>query len=188
MGDSAWIETFTGKKFHILNPQPEEICIRDIAHALSNQCRWTGHVRQFYSVAEHSIHVSYLSGETSIERLSGLMHDASEAYLSDLARPVKHCTPIGTSYFDVENNIMLAIAKKFQFCWPPPPKVKDADNILLYAEKETLMTGLSWKENEEDWEASPIKVPNWVYSRMSFFYPEDAEKAFLALYREITEN
>jgi hypothetical protein len=186
MSDSAWIETFTGKKFHILDPQPEEICIRDIAHALSNQCRWTGHVRQFYSVAEHSVNVSYLSGKTPIEKLSGLMHDASEAYLSDLARPVKHCTPIGNPYFDVENRIMIAIANKLHFYWPPTQQIKDADNILLYAEKAALMTGLSWKENEKDWEAEPIKVPDTV--RLQFYIPFEAEQRFLERFRTITEN
>src|SRR5579859_7012785 len=137
---SAWIETFSGKKFHLLEPQPDEICIEDIAHALSNQCRYTGHTRRFYSVAEHSVHVSLLAVHY---QLDGLLHDASEAYICDLARPVKMLTPVGKPYYEIEDRIMRVIAEKFGFTWPPPKEVKEADNIMLLSEKDQLMTNLS---------------------------------------------
>lgn len=62
--DPCWIETYTGRKFYLLHPRPEDVDITDIAHALSNQCRYTGHTRMFYSIAEHSYHVSYHVPET----------------------------------------------------------------------------------------------------------------------------
>src|SRR5271156_4912831 len=83
--DSAWIQTFTGKKFYPFNPKPQDIDIRDIAHALSNICRFTGHTKRFYSVAEHSRNVAKLV--PAHMKLQALLHDASEAYLCDIARP-----------------------------------------------------------------------------------------------------
>src|SRR5574342_1090607 len=81
------IITYTGRLFWPLSPRLEDINILDICHALSNQTRFTGHTREFYSVAQHSCLVSDLLPEKF--KLDGLLHDASEAYLMDLARPVK---------------------------------------------------------------------------------------------------
>ena len=174
----AWIETFSGKRFHLLEPQPEDICIEDIAHALSNQCRYTGHVRVFYSVAEHSVRVSYMSPE---HRLEGLLHDASEAYLSDLSRPVKQLTPVGPPYYAVEDGIMKAIASKFGFSWPMSEEVKKADNGMLLAEKEQLMTKLSWDTVTHVWDAlgEPSKVT------LSCWAPEQAKRAFMTRFEEV---
>lgn len=91
-----WILTFTGRKMYPTNPTvsaKDSIHIVDIAHALSNICRFTGHTRFFYSVAQHSVHVAARIFEKTgdnIFALAGLLHDASEAYLCDLARPVKN--------------------------------------------------------------------------------------------------
>ncbi|MEM9149127.1 MAG: hypothetical protein AAGB19_01555 [Cyanobacteria bacterium P01_F01_bin.3] len=85
MYPDAWIQTFTGKAFWPLEPDPELICIEDIAWALAHQSRYSGHCDRFYSVAEHSL---WVSGQCSPEhKLWGLLHDASEAYLSDVVRP-----------------------------------------------------------------------------------------------------
>ena len=80
--------TYTGKEFYPLDPNPADIDIKDIAHALSNCCRFAGHIKSFYSVAQHSVIVSELCEPENA--LAGLLHDASEAYLSDIARPVKY--------------------------------------------------------------------------------------------------
>ena len=98
--DRAWIQTYTGGKFHLLAPRQEEINIVDIAHALSMMCRFTGHVRRFYSVSEHSWHASYLVPKQ--DALWALLHDASEAYMADMNRPLKHFTAIGPAYLKVE--------------------------------------------------------------------------------------
>lgn len=169
-----WIETFTGKQFHLLNPSPDEICIEDIAHALAHQCRFTGHTRKFYSVAEHSFHVSRITGT-----LEGLLHDASEAYITDLSRPVKYNTPVGIPYFEVENAIMSVIAKKFGFVWPVAAAVKSADNIMLHTEKVQLMTDLSWDGAWGQPELSDVRLECWT--------PELAELVFLQRFDELTK-
>jgi len=84
-----WIETYTGKQFYPLDPYPEDIDVRDIAHALSNLCRFTGHCRAFYSVAEHSIYVSTHVPKTMA--LQALFHDAPEAYIADISGPLSAC-------------------------------------------------------------------------------------------------
>src|SRR5690606_29748913 len=82
-----WMQTFTGRRFWPLDPRPDEICIEDIAHALSMQCRYAGHCLSFYSVAEHSVLLSQHVAEPF--RRWALLHDASEAYLVDVPRPIK---------------------------------------------------------------------------------------------------
>jgi uncharacterized protein len=126
-----WIQTYTGLKIYPLDPRPEEICIEDIAHALSNICRFTGHCREFYSVAQHSVFVSsYVCGENS---LWGLLHDASEAYLCDIARPIKTSTGM-EEYCQIEQTLMQVIAEKFELPWPIPEEVKQVDNEFLMTE------------------------------------------------------
>lgn len=87
------METASGNEINILDPMPSAISIRDIAHALSNQCRFNGHVRHFYSVAEHSVLVSHLLEELHPHdkdtQLAGLLHDAAEAYMGDMISPMK---------------------------------------------------------------------------------------------------
>lgn len=83
----SWITTFTGKRFYQTSPHRDSVCIEDIAHALSMLCRFTGHCREFYSVAEHSIRVAYEL--QSQQRIHGLLHDAHEAYLGDTSGPLK---------------------------------------------------------------------------------------------------
>jgi hypothetical protein len=103
-----WIETVSGKKFHFLEPAEDEIDIDDIAYALANQCRFNGHCDRYYSVAEHSVFVSSLLPKEL--QLAGLLHDAAEAYLSDIPSPIKQFLP---QFRDMEANVMLAIVKKF---------------------------------------------------------------------------
>lgn len=116
-----------------MDPKPEMFDIEDIAHALSNICRFSGHCRSFYSVAEHSIYVS----RNSDNRLAGLLHDASEAYLIDVPRPVK---PYINNYKDIESKIMAAVAEKFGFVWPDE-QVHHVDKQQLGAEAAVLMPG-----------------------------------------------
>jgi len=136
--NQSCIRTFTGRYFDVLNPKAEDICIEDIAHALANQCRFTGHTRVFYSVAEHSVRASKLV--PAYEALSALLHDSTEAYLVDLARPVKHHTPIGPVFRSMEHRIWLAIAEKFALPVELSLDIHRADNIMLATEKRDLMT------------------------------------------------
>src|SRR5882724_10226297 len=126
---SAWIITFTGLKFYHLNPQPEMVTIEDIAHALSNIGRWTGHTRYFYSVAQHSVYASLICPPEFA--FDTLMHDSSEAYLGDMNRPLKHFTAAGPAYREIEEKVEQVIFKKFGVRFPLSEEVKVVDTQML---------------------------------------------------------
>lgn len=131
--EHSWIHTFTGKKFFPFNPKTEDIDIVDIAHALSNKCRFNGHTNRFYSVAQHSVIVSLIT-----DSLEGLLHDAGEAYLPDVPSPIKGFLPL---LVEAENNIMKCVTKKFTLCWCTDTdyNVKMADKVALLTEIRDLM-------------------------------------------------
>ena len=134
-----WITTYTGKKFHYLEPRPEEIDIRDIAHALSLKVRYCGHCLQFYSVGEHSMRVADLLPKAL--QLEGLLHDAAEAYMPDVPRPIKY--RFGLKEF--EDKIEEVIRVRFGLV--KSPLVKEADNVLLATEARDLMPNMDgWAE------------------------------------------
>lgn len=135
----CWLQTYTGRAFTPLSPKLEDIDIIDIGWALSNVCRYTGHTRRFYSVAEHCVHIARYLTTQRVPRsvaLCGLLHDASEAYLADIASPVK---PFLSNYAEIEHTLMCAIAERFAFPWPMPQLVKDADTRILMNEREALL-------------------------------------------------
>lgn len=170
--DSRWIQTYTGKAFRPLDPRPEDVCIEDIAHALSLTCRFAGHCKSFYSVAQHSIIVSQIVPPR--DSLWGLMHDAAEAYLADIAGPVKREMP---DFVEMENRILVAIAKAFDMDWPMPKSIKIADNILLSTERRDLMRDPPYK-----W----ISVEN-IEPLTEVIYPGSpgfCEGLFLEMFRE----
>lgn len=144
--DEAWIETYTGKFVNPLNLKPEDIEIADIIHALSLICRFNGHCRRFYSVAEHSLRVAgviYHEPHTDKDFLAGLLHDASEAYLSDITRPVKYSLPIIKA---IESKITYVINEKYGILNANWKLVKYADNVMLAEEAFRLMRskGKEW--------------------------------------------
>ncbi len=132
-----WIQTYTGKKFWIDNPLLTAICIEDIAHALSMQCRYAGHTKEFYSVAEHSIFVSQLLPDKL--KLAGLLHDAAEAYIGDITRPLKQYIEGNYHYF--ENAITNKIFEKFDIFLTNQDRldIKTADLMILKTEAEQLL-------------------------------------------------
>ena len=173
--DVSYIRTYSGGKFWPLDPHPDDLKIEDIAHALSNLCRWTGHSEKFYSVAQHCVLVS--ENLPSHLQLAGLLHDASEAYLSDLSRPVKHAPGLGEVYRVAERKIEDAIAVKFGLSREMSPEIKIVDNRLLYTEARDLMKGLTWssatsKHNETG-------EPNYLSIEIEPWSPERAEQEFL---------
>ena len=137
-----WMLTWTGKKFYPLDPDIESIDIRDIAHSLSLQCRYSGHCNDFYSVAQHSVLVSnYLPDEY---KLWGLLHDAPEAYLSDVIRPLK---PFLRGYSAFEQRVMSTIAERYGLNYihgsgDIPSIVKEVDNKILRDEFDQLMNNM----------------------------------------------
>jgi hypothetical protein len=133
----GWICTYTGHWIDPLDPDPSDVRIEDIAHSLANQCRFTGHVSEFYSTAQHSYLVSAIVPRE--DALWGLLHDASEAYLSDIAAPVKRQPGFGDVYKAAELRLEEAIATHFDLPWPMPDTIKPADRAVLRAEQRDLM-------------------------------------------------
>ena len=131
--DECCIETFTGKMLNVFEPRLEDICIEDIAHGLSMECRFGRQLPEFYSVAQHSKLTSDLVEQEY--KLAALMHDASEAYLGDLASPIKKGM---LDYKRVETILMKAIAKKFGFEFPLHKSIKEADYEMLLLEHACL--------------------------------------------------
>jgi len=132
------IATFGGGTIEPLDPDPADIDIHAIAHSLAQQCRWTGHTLHFYSVAEHCILASRITST-----LECLLHDASEAYLSDLARPVKKAPGLGDVYQAAELRLEQAIAVRFGLRPPPMSReVKAADEAMLKREAQELVPHL----------------------------------------------
>lgn len=136
-GDGRII-THTGKWFDVFKPDPDDVDVEDIIHALSMQCRFTGHTKEFYSVAQHSVLVS--NNCPSEDALYGLLHDASEAYLSDIARPIKKHPDFGPFYLKAEEVVQIAVYRHFDLDpYNVPASVKEADDVLLRTEARDLM-------------------------------------------------
>jgi hypothetical protein len=160
----TWIETFSGKRFDLLDPKPEQVDLADIAHALAQVNRFTGHTRRPYSVAEHSLYVWQVVKEEHYEdhvlQAHALLHDAAEAYVGDVSAPMKvamrEVHGVGVSWYDViEYSVEHAIWKAFGL--PKPTKeqrdiIKDADIRLLVTERLAFMpnTGTySWGAHDD---------------------------------------
>jgi 5'-deoxynucleotidase YfbR-like HD superfamily hydrolase len=144
----AWIQTYSGRRFNPVNPIPEAIVIQDVAHALSMQCRFSGHVKRFYSVAQHCVLVSYLCDKQ--DALWGLLHDATEAYLVDVPRPLKHSGQL-EGYIKIESLMQSAVCQRFGLEDKEPDSVKYADTLLLSTEARDLLPNLrsDWTQPTE---------------------------------------
>lgn len=174
---SGFMTTYTGKRFHLFDPRAEEICIEDIAHALSQLCRFTGHCRHFYSVGQHSWHASYLVPPAFA--MEALLHDAAEAYINDLSRPLKH-DPRMAGYIDVEQRIDTTIRHTFglPIIAEPPymsPEIKDVDNKLVYTEAKQLVAESDWAD----------RYPRYEDLELPVMLPTHVEAAFLMRYKEL---
>jgi len=167
----AWMQTFTGRAFWPMDPQPEEVCIEDIAHALSHICRYVGHCLRFYSVAEHSV-LLYRFAPAEFKK-AALMHDSPEAYVVDLPRPLK---PFIRSYKYIERDVAEAIQKKFDLPNICPPEVAKLDARILQDEQQQNMSSppMSWSTQALE----PLGV------KLEFWSPQVAEVMFLSAYRE----
>lgn len=176
----AWIITYSGLKFYHLDPKPEMVSVEDIAHALSQLCRWTGHTRFHYSVAQHSVYASLICPPEIAFDL--LMHDTSEAYLGDMNRPLKHFTAAGPAYCEIEEKVEKVIFEKFGLPYPMRPEVKKFDVQMLYAEKAQLMrvtkaTAYEARKWGEDEVEANIKIEEIT--------PRFAEEMFFARFNEL---
>lgn len=176
----SYIETVTGRHFYFLNPDPEDIEIYDIAHALAMNCRFTGHTERFYSVAEHSWLMSRMAPEGY--EMAALLHDASEAYITDVASPIKQHLP---DYQEMEDRLMTHIAAKFGFQYPLNPIIKHLDLTMLSTEAHYLLRsrGDTW----DLWEhrKRPVVQHNF---RPLCMTPQRARQLFLERYEELKET
>lgn len=145
-----WMQTYTGRRFYPLAPTADDIHPLDIAHALSLLCRFNGHVDRFYSVAEHCVLLSYAVAPE--HALWALLHDATEAYVGDMVRPLKRSMP---EYVAVEDGVMAAIAEAFGISGTMPPEVKLADSRILLNERSALMPHTVHKWAVDDLEPLP---------------------------------
>ena len=137
MVDKNMISTLSGIRFNPLSPKPCDICIDDIAHALSLICRGNGQISCFYSVARHSIccaKEAYERGLGARVELLCLIHDAAEAYIGDMTRPLKRQMP---KFADCENELVKVIFEALEISPMNNDElkaVKEIDNAMLYHE------------------------------------------------------
>lgn len=186
--DMPYIHTFWHKKYRAGWPLTEDVCIEDIAWSLAHLCRFTGHVSKFYSVAEHSVRVSYLCPEQ--HQLWGLLHDATESFIGDMNRPLKY-SPGLEAYRDYEDRNCRVIMSFFGLGPDEPKEVKDADNRLLVTEQRDLMWGYTSGGNTQKValaepslnstlariEPLPEVIDPWT--------PEEARRVFLMRFYEL---
>jgi hypothetical protein len=169
----TWMQTFSGKVFYPMCPDPSLIDLHDVAHSLSMQCRFAGHVRWHFSVAQHSVLVSkHVPPEMA---RWGLLHDVTEAYLVDLPQPVKGCLP---EYAAAEARLERAVAERFGLELPMPERVKRADLEALATEYRDL-TG----PGKREWESLrgvtpwPERTGRWTIAH--------AKATFLAVAKDL---
>ena len=175
--DKDFIITYTGKRFHPLEPRWEDIDILDIAHQLAAINRFSGSTRRPYSVAQHSYFVSFLSNE---HPLQGLLHDGSEAYLGDVPSPLKRHA-IYTGYRQAETVLQNMIYEKYGV--RPGDKFEDvrlADCTMCVVEGCNLMPmvdGSYWTKHRKE-----------VHESLTAWPADLAEEMFLRRFESLTKE
>ena len=167
--DDKWewvgtILTATNIPFDIVNPNPADVSMTDVARSLSLICRYNGHVPSFYSVAEHSVRVAEWLQERDHPTevvLSGLLHDAAEAYVGDMVRPLKRHPEFGAVHQQLEERVAKAVHEALGGIFPHPQPVHDADRAIYDWEVANIRTGL-----ESGWE------PDFARQSFRFAYEE----------------
>ncbi len=171
---AKFVETYTGRKFYPTLADPGAFSVIDIAHALSNQCRYSGHTRDFYSVAQHSCLLTGYALEvmkaTPDEALQVLMHDGPEGYLVDIARPVKQYMP---EYKGWDTSIDKAMRKWLGWEHAAEPDyLHEIDGRIVADERAALMS-----KSGNDWgRIDPLGV------QIDYWGPREAEEQFLMRY------
>lgn len=186
----SWIQTASGKQLDFLDPDPNQICIEDIATGLSNQPRFAGQLSTFYSVAEHCIIMerlftqstaedpAYKHTRTKISRVI-LLHDATEAYMCDVPTPLKN---LMNDYLMIESRLSERIYKKFRST-PNPNilvEVKKYDQIMLKNEALARGTCILWLSDPK-YKDVPV-IPNFG---LHFLHPNFAKQLFLKRWEEL---
>lgn len=178
----SWIQTYTGKKFDPMNPTFDSINITDIAHALSMTCRFGGHCNRFYSVAEHCIHITERLikeyPDRYVAHFYAILHDASEAYIGDMPKPIKAVMP---EFRNIEERIQEVVIDKY-FDWNKPnwddiELVEQMDVSILHHEARDMMY-------DTDWVQSLPGSDGWV--ALGYLDPDVVFFKFLGLFEEVS--
>lgn len=171
--NAGWMQTYTGRKYTPFDPHPNQIDILDIAHSLAMTCRFNGHSKCFYSVAQHSV----LMAEKAPAHLAlrALLHDAPEAYVGDLVRPIKSDESMA-KFHEIEDLAERAICAHFNLPYPlVNDEIKDLDTRILLDERDQVMA-----PQPEDWgvagEPLGVRITPWP--------PDIAKTQFIAAFNE----
>jgi uncharacterized protein len=174
-----YLQTVSGRWVNPFDPDPDQLDAGDIARALANQCRFGGHSRVFYSVAQHSVIVSELveqRGGDAEDVFAALMHDASEAYLGDMPHPIKHRSSLGAAFKAAEDHLEAALRERFRIK-ADVPEIKRADRALLATERRAFSgEGWHWPELEG---VEPLEL------ELTALAPDEAAQAFAQRYAEL---
>lgn len=177
--DEQWIGLLSGAKMNYNYPEESDVTLDDLASALSNICRFSGHLPKFYSVAQHLVNTSRIvPAEFAFD---ALMHDTAEAFTNDLPTPLKWSLPI---FKELETRIEAAMAERFNFQFPYPPDVKTADTIMLLLEKKYV------KLDERDWPAYRDIEFEHMKDRVDLkpWQPQRAKREFLERFEELERD
>lgn len=161
-----------GTYFDFLDPESASFGIEDVAHGLSHICRFAGQCREFYSVAEHSVYVSLLVPPE--HAFAALLHDAAEAFIGDVAKPLKDLLP---EYKAIEDRVEKAVLGRFGLSKPLHPSVKEADIVMLATEQRALM------RNDDDWQYTHGRQPANI--EIKALPPAEARALFLSRFGEL---
>jgi 5'-deoxynucleotidase YfbR-like HD superfamily hydrolase len=172
--DAPYVSTFLGNRFYPTSPRIDDVAIEDIAHGLAYQCRFNGQTRAFYSVAQHSLMVMRLVPEHL--RRAALLHDAAEAYLGDMVKPLKNLFP---EFSRIETQVMRIIGHRFDVdLGQMDASIKQADLIALATEKRDLMP-----HSTEAWANLQDVAP--LPESLRPMAPMPAKAAFLESFHEL---
>ena len=169
----TYVSTYLGNRFYPLEPRIDKLDIEDIAHGLAFQCRFNGQTCQFYSVAQHSLIVSSLVADEL--KFAALLHDAAEAYLGDMVKPLKILLP---AFAQIEDQVTSLIAQEFKLDFGNYAPIKNADLIALATEKRDLMP-----YSVEDWDHLTDILP--MQKIIAPMNPFEAKSAFLEEYKRL---
>lgn len=184
LGDH-WISLLSGGKFNYNKPEESDVTLDDIASALSNICRYSGHLPRFYSVAQHLVNTSHLVSEDLA--FTALMHDTAEAFTNDLPTPLKWALPI---FKELEVSIESAMSKKFGFQFPYPQEIKDADTIMLILEKRYVKGDKSVWPAYEEIEKKIVRNQRKLLDKIDLesWQPRRAKREFLERFHQLAPD
>ncbi|RWB95629.1 MAG: hypothetical protein EOQ56_28180 [Mesorhizobium sp.] len=188
----TYMHTADGHKYWPFDPRADEVDIDTIAQHLAGQNRWQGAIRHkrfkskiFLSVAEHSVMCAAYMIDV-LKRpdlmLEALLHDASEAYIGDLIRPLKYSPEFRAPFLKVEELNERAIADRFNLVYPFPPEVKQADEAVCTAESNQCI----FRHPDEEWGAVPFLDDSKVAPyEIQMLNPFEAKELFIIAYHDI---